>query len=307
MVMADGAAPSDRHFWRSHLASRLTGPTPTLARSPASARPWPSSAERGPGGEPTIFGVAFAVAYKDLGATALPPRWGSNTTTRYSYKLSAWNTTFTWFWQNIKMTPRGLPRLKGRRRAGLAAITTFHDGLRVAKDTSSASFPVSVFSAQEKTDPVIPISGSKKPGSRTELRRRPTRTSVPFLRPPTSPTSSRACAREEDRQELVFEWILDNEPGLWNDPPRVQPTALLTSRRDDRVQHRHRKADPDAIMAPRPPRMVGVLHSEGSRRGMRAKPDPARRTAIMHRVVPAEARRHEKKTGVPHPRCSDDA
>ena len=72
-----------------------------------------------------------------------------------------------WFWQNIEIDSHEVFLGKVAEKGGLAAITVPIMGW-VAKDTTSASFPVSVFGPQEKTDPDHPDFGNgKKPDGKT--------------------------------------------------------------------------------------------------------------------------------------------
>src|SRR5262249_31674277 len=89
VVQPDGATVSHPAVITEALASKVAGPVPTTKMTGIAN---PMSVECKSAGQPvspTIFGVAFADEDKDLGATA--HRWGGNTTTRYNWKLSAWN------------------------------------------------------------------------------------------------------------------------------------------------------------------------------------------------------------------------
>jgi hypothetical protein len=91
VMTPDGGTTVQAAVITEALASKVAGPVPTTKLTGMSN---PLSVEcKSPGQpvSPTIFGIAFADADKDLGATA--HRWGGNTTSRYNPKLDAWSTT----------------------------------------------------------------------------------------------------------------------------------------------------------------------------------------------------------------------
>jgi len=253
----------------------------------------------------TIFGVAWADNDKDLNAAA--HRWGGNTTTRYNPKIGAWNTTFTWFFQNIAIDSHDVFLRKVGELGGKAVITVPIMGW-IAKDKSSASFPVSVFGPQNKTDPYNPDFGDGlKPDGKTPIKPGdPTRTSVKLT--PEDVGQWVAAMRTADLKRgkrLIYEYILDNEPGLWMTAHRdvhPEPTTY-----DELLEKTIaygtavRKADPDALIAgPSSWGWWGYFYSaKDHEKGFALKPD--RRA---HGDVPLLAwylrklAEHEKKTGI---------
>ncbi|HEY8075706.1 MAG TPA: glycoside hydrolase family 44 protein [Labilithrix sp.] len=298
VVQPDGATVSHPAVITEALASKVAGPVPTTKMTGIAN---PMSVECKSAGQPvspTIFGVAFADEDKDLGATA--HRWGGNTTTRYNWKLSAWNTTYSWFWQNIKIDSHDVFLGKAEQKGGHAAITVPIMGW-VAKDTTSASFPVSVFGPQDKTDPDHPDFGNgMKPDGKTPIKPgEPTRTSVKL-----SPEEVGQWVAKTKASHKVYEYILDNEPGLWNTTHRdVHPEPMTYDELLEKTiayATAIRKADPDAIIAG--PASYGwweyFYSTKDHDEGFHAKPDRK-----AHGDVPLLAwylqklAEHEKKTG----------
>ena len=306
MVMADGGPVKSQTVITEAMASKVAGPTSNSGKISGATTPMAVECKSaGQAVSPTIFGVAFADNDKDLGATA--HRWGGNTTTRYNYKLSAWNTTFTWFWQNIKIDSHEVFLGKVAEKGGLAAITVPMMGW-VAKDTTSASFPVSAFGPQEKTDPDHPDFGNgTKPDGKTPIPPGPaTRTSIAVTPEDVGDFVTKVRAYEKKiGRKLVFEWILDNEPGLWSTTHRdVHPTPMTYDELLEKTiafGTAIRKADPDAVIAG--PTSYGwweyFYSTKDHDEGMRQKPDRK-----AHGDVPLLAwylqklAEHEKKTGV---------
>jgi hypothetical protein len=307
MVMGpDGGPVKAQTVITEAIASKVAGPTPTAGKISGATTPMAVECKSaGQAVSPTIFGVAFADEDKDLGATA--HRWGGNTTSRYNYKLSAWNTTFTWFFENIKIDSHEVFLGKVAEKGGLAAITVPMMGW-VAKDTTSASFPVSKFGPQEKTDPDHPDFGNgKKPDGKTNVTPGPpTQTSVAVTPEDVGDFVKKVRAYEKKiGKKLVFEWILDNEPGLWSSTHRDVHPAPMTY--DELLEKTIafgtaiRKADPDAVIAG--PASYGwweyFYSTKDHDEGMRSKPDRK-----AHGDVPLLAwylqklAEHEKKTGV---------
>jgi hypothetical protein len=246
VVQPDGATTVVNAVINEALASKVSGPMPTTKAVGISN---PLAVDCKSGGQPvspTIYGIAFADADKDLGATAF--RWGGNTTSRYNWKIGAWNTTYSWFWQNIKIDSHDVFLGKAQQLGGRAAVTVPIMGW-VAKDTTSASFPVSVFGPQEKTDPDHHDFGNgMKPDGHTPIKPgEPTRTSVKL----TPEEVGQWVAKMKGRG--VYEYILDNEPGLWNTTHRdVHPEPMTYDELLEKTiayATAIRKADPSALIA----------------------------------------------------------
>ncbi len=178
VVMTDGGAVSSQALITEALANKVAGPTPSGGKISGATTPMAVECKSlGQPVSPTIFGIAWADTDKDIGATA--HRWGGNTTTRYNPKLGAWNTGSDWFWQNLKIDSHEVFLAKAAAKGGLAAITVPIMGW-VAKDTTSASFPISAFGPQQKIDPDHPAfgNGTKADGKTLIPPGDPTRTSV---------------------------------------------------------------------------------------------------------------------------------
>lgn len=306
MVMADGGAVRVETVITEQLATKVAGPTPSGGKISGATTPMVVEC-KSPGQpvSPTIFGIAWADTDKDIGATA--HRWGGNTTSRYNPKLAAWNTGNDWFWQNLKIDSHEVFLSKVAEKGGLAAITVPMMGW-ISKDTTSASFPVSVFGPQEKTDPDHPDFGNgKKSDGKTLIKPgEPTRTSVKVTPEDVADFVRKVRAYEKKiGKKLVYEWILDNEPGLWSTTHRdVHPNPLTY---DELLETTIafgtaiRKADPDALIAG--PTSYGwweyFYSTKDHDEGFSSKPDRK-----AHGDVPLIAwylqklAEHEKKTGV---------
>jgi hypothetical protein len=202
---------------------------------------------------PLIYGIAFGDKdWPALGATAR--RWGGNPNTRYNWENGCGNAASDWFFENRC----------GGHYADFLAESAAHQAVNamtiptigwVAKDGTSYSFPVSVFGPQAKTDPwradagngVTPKGDKITPGP-------PSRTSAPA--PPEWAKRWVSAIRAEDAKtgnRSVYEYILDNEPMLWNATHRdVHPDPVGYDELLERtVQYGSaiREADPDAIIA----------------------------------------------------------
>lgn len=283
----------------------VAGPIPTVGKLAASTPMAVECKSAGQSVSPTIFGIAFADADADLGATA--HRWGGNTTTRYNWKLDAWNTAHDWYWQNLAIDSHEAFVAKAADKGGFAALTIPMIGW-VAKDTKSASFPVSVFGPQDKTDPDHPDFGNgMKPDGKTPIAPGdPTRTSVKFTPEDVSKWVTQIVGADRLRlKRVVYEYILDNEPGLWNSTHRdVHPQPVTYDELLERTiayGTAIRKADPDAIIAG--PAAWGWpeynFSAKDAAEGFRLKPD---RRAHGDEPLLAwylkKLAEHEKKTGV---------
>lgn len=255
---------------------------------------------------PTIFGVAFADADRDLGATA--HRWGGNTTSRYNPKLGdAWSTGSDWFFENVKIDSYEVFLAKVVEKGGVAAITVPMIGW-VAKDTTSASFPVSVFGPQEKTDPYHADFGNgKKTDGKTPIQPGdPARTSVKLSPEDVGAWVAKIRAADQRRgRKLVFEYILDNETALWNSTHRdVHPDPVTYDELLERTiafGAAIRKADPDALIAG--PAAWGwpeySFSAKDAAEGFRSKPDrKAHGDEPLLAWYLKKLAEHEKRTGV---------
>ena len=138
---------------------------------------------------PLIFGVGYAELPDprraepwELGATAR--RWGGNSSSRYNWELgNAWNTASDWFFKNVDYGGTPGPAyarfIEENRAHQIATALTVPILGWVAKDVSSASFPVSRFGPQRAVDPETHTFGDGvSPEGRNLLPDSPERTSV---------------------------------------------------------------------------------------------------------------------------------
>jgi hypothetical protein len=247
----------------------------------------------------------------EMGAAAA--RWGGNPSTRYNWQLgNAWNAGADWFFRNVDYT--------GGQAAGASYELALRDNLKhgvmmaltvpiigwVAKDTTSYSFPVSVFGPQQAVAPELPDAGNGKAKDGTLLPPGPpTRTSV--AAPPELIARWIATIREKDRlRGRSVRWvILDNEPMLWHVNHRdVHPKPLGYDELLERsiaYATAIRKADPQVLIAgPAEWGWTNYFYSaKDMAAGQAAAPD--RRA---HGNVPLlpwwlfQMRAHERKTGL---------
>ncbi|HTO99005.1 MAG TPA: glycoside hydrolase family 44 protein, partial [Myxococcales bacterium] len=208
---------------------------------------------------PLIYGVAHGEAgWWETGATAR--RWGGNPNTRYNWELgNAWNSASDFFFRNYGTaapgaTPAWQSFLDEDRAHGVAAAITVPLIGWVAKDTTSYSFPVSVFGAQRVVGPQNPDMGNGIAQDGTLLQPGPpTRTSVQA--PPSFIGRWVSAIRERVKAKggSVSHYILDNEPTLWSITHRdVHPEPVGYDELLERTLQYGtavRQADPDARMA----------------------------------------------------------
>ncbi len=211
---------------------------------------------------PLIYGTAFNP--QRLGKDdwvwdtgTLARRWGGNNTTRYNWRLgNAWNCAFDYFFQNANYTNNDnyswTDFLAENRAHRVGTALTLPMIGWVAKDTESASYPVSVFGPQQYS------AGDNGNGKRADGARidgaEPSRTSVPA--PPAFIGDwVRAIVAYDKAKGVrhVTHYILDNEPALWNSTHRdVHPKALTYDELLERTLAYGtavRAADPQALIA----------------------------------------------------------
>ncbi|MFO0756274.1 MAG: glycoside hydrolase family 44 protein [Byssovorax sp.] len=274
---------------------------------------------RGPGTivSPLIYGIAYDPMHDGrdrhqwaLGATIR--RWGGNPASRYNWELgNAWNTANDWFFENVDYT--AIPGFNARTfldddlEHGVQTALTVPMIGWVAKDTKSFSFPVSSFGPQRAVDPGKPDAGNGVgPDGKPIAPGPPSRTSAPM--PPESIGRWIAQIRAEDQRRgvrSVRQYILDNEPMLWNSTHRdVHPEPVTYDELVDRtVRYASavRAADPDAEIAG--PALWGwpayFFSAKDAAEGFHKKPD---RRAHGDKPLLAyyleRLRDHERKTGV---------
>ncbi len=254
---------------------------------------------------PMIYGLASDSAPEDLRAGAY--RLGGNRMSRYNWQIGACNTGSDWFFRNVPHHETHMDFInRTRARKAYAALTVPLLGW-VAKDKSSYSFPVSVHGPQKQAAPENSDIGNGVTPAGKEIRLGDTsRTSVEG-----SPDMIRrwveSIRAEEAKagQKLIHEYILDNEPALWNSTHRdVHPEPLTYDELLDRTIRYGtavRTAAPDAIISG--PAEWGWSNyfwsAKDAAEGFSKKPD--RRA---HGDIPLldwylqKLQEHEKKTGV---------
>jgi hypothetical protein len=175
-------------------------------------------------------------------------RWGGNTSSRFNYKIDAWNAAQDWFFHNYaadkpKMIPRFMAENVKRKAASYITLPMLP---WIAKDGTSMSFPRSLFPNQERFDGDAGngIGPDGKP-----LKADPKLTSIP-----NSPEFVAGWVKELKTQFGPYPhyYIMDNEPMLWNSTHRDVVHEPL---RYDTYLARYisfaqavRKADPAAVI-----------------------------------------------------------
>ena len=205
--------------------------------APAPAAPGPAltiaAADTGFPISPHIYGINFAdpalVAELGLGLV----RWGGNATTRYNWQLDTSNRASDWFFENIpndvpvsqlpeSSTANGF--VSDSRGAGADVIMTMPLIGWTPKDRTYAgcSFRVSVYGAQQSTDPWAPDCGNgRRPDGSLITGNNPNDASTPidesFV---TAWVNHLSSLHGSAAQGGVRFYSLDNEPMLWNSTHR---------------------------------------------------------------------------------------
>jgi hypothetical protein len=290
-------------------AHKRMGPT---GYDPATTRVLPvaiSCQERATKISPLIYGIAYNFqAERDehqwhMGATAR--RWGGNPTSRYNWLIHAWNVDMDWYFENLSVPPY-TSFLADDAAHGLRSALTIPIGGWVAKDTSSVGFPVDAYGPQEHFDPYNPGAGNGVAKDGTRLPSGPpARTSVA-----ASPAwigkwiDAIVAADRRSGRRSVDEYILDNEPNLWNTTHRdIRSTPLTYDELVDRTVaygQAVRAADPGAVIAgPAEWGWMNYLYSAKD-----AENDFAKTDRKAHGDVPLieyylrKLRDHEVRTGI---------
>ncbi len=265
---------------------------------------------------PGIYGVAFDSGRPNddspwaIGATAR--RWGGNASSRYNWKLHAWNAGNDWFFRNLEYT--GIKDytyetyLEQTREHGLKVALSIPMLGWVAKDRTSSSFPVAIFANQQQLDPTDPTRGNGRGPDGTELPPGPPAlTSIPA--PPEFMQqwveAIRAKDKSSGRGRAVSLYFLDNEPNLWSETHRdVHPEPLSYDELWEKTvayAHAIRAADPDAVIAG--PCEWGWTNYFYSALDMKRGGPTVRLDRRKHDDLPLiawylkKAAEHEKKTG----------
>jgi len=272
---------------------------------------------------PGLYGIAFADAPKELGATM--HRWGGNTTSRYNPELgNAWSTAQDWYWQNVKIDSWEIFAAKAERSGGAAAITVPIMGW-VAKDTDSYSFSIAKLGNQKEHDPEpnkrdrgngVNLLGKPippPPPETTSVKITPEQVGVwvakikelDAKREMAKGTPARAGAPAQPGKRLVRMYFLDNEPGLWHTTHRdVHPEPMSYDELLEKTiayATAIRKADPDALIAG--PASYGwweyFYSAKDHEAGFTNKPDrKAHGDTPLIEWYLRKLKEHEQKTGV---------
>jgi hypothetical protein len=211
---------------------------------------------------PHIYGINYA-AINDVdgqwGTGATTRRWGGNPTSRYNWRIGAWNTALDYYWRNVSIgndTQLGHQEyLTGNWEHGATSAMTIPMIGYVSKDDESYAFPVSEFGEQDSTDPDIPDAGNGyTPDEQPIPPGDPSRTSVRST--PADATEwirSMLDEAEAAGQPAPFMYFLDNEPDLWNTTHRdVHPEpSTYDEIRDLGIAYGEaiKAADPTALVA----------------------------------------------------------
>ena len=207
---------------------------------------------------PLIYGHAgSAKGWWELNATT--HRWGGNPTTRYNWENGhAWNTASDWFYRNVNLgsgEPLHFVWLEENLRRGVTSAITMPTIGWVAKDSSSYSFPVSIFGPQQQVAPENgDIGNGVSPDGKPLPPLDPGRTSVRAPPEFIGRWVQAIRARDQARgKRSVHEYILDNEPALWNTTHRdVHPKPVSYDELLERTltyATAIRQADPEAVIA----------------------------------------------------------
>ena len=265
---------------------------------------------------PMIYGIAFYpmndakdTQQFEIGATAR--RWGGNHTSRYNWQLgNAWNTAMDWFWENVNYTADPSYTYKkffaDNDAHKMATVLTVPTIGWVAKDITSYSFPKSKFPNQQQFDEWRSEAGNgKSPDGKPLDPGPPTETSVE-AKPEFIKKWIEAIRADDQKagKRSVSQYILDNEPALWNDTHRdVHPEPLTYDELLDRTLQYGgaiRSADPQAVIAG-PAEWGWPAYSysaKDAKEGFSLKPD-----RMAHGDVPLLAwylrklKEHEDQTG----------
>ncbi|WP_375773934.1 glycoside hydrolase family 44 protein [Archangium gephyra] len=264
---------------------------------------------------PLIYGIAFNNLRElkdnhqwELGATAR--RWGGNPTSRYNWKLgNVWNTANDYFFRNIVLgtSPQYTydSFLQANQQRGLQSALTVPMLGWVAKDATSVSFPKSLFGAQQKMDPDVTEAGNGISLSGEGLTPLPpAQTSLEA--PPSFVHEWVRSIREKDktRGRGVHQYILDNEPMLWNTTHRdVHPEPVTYDELLERTiayGTAVRQADPEGLIAgPAEWGWTNYFHSAadvapgGNKKDRKAHGNTALIPWYLKKLA-----EHEKQTGV---------
>ncbi len=239
-----------------------------------------------------------------MGATI--HRWGGNGASRYNWRINVLNAAQDWFFENHAAPSYARFLSDNESHEVLSTLTVPMLGW-VAKDATSYSFPVTVYGPQSKTDPWRPdVGNGLNPSGGRIPPGPPTRTSIPA--PPEWVKGWVSAIVERDAEagkRSVYEYILDNEPMLWNRTHGdVRPEPLGYDELLERtIQYGTaiRQADPGALIAgPAEWGWSGYFFSAKDLAGSSgARPDRrAHENVALVEWYLRKLREHEQRTGV---------
>lgn len=265
---------------------------------------------------PLVYGIAFYAPDDgrdthqfSMGASAR--RWGGNYTSRYNWERNAFNAGSDWYFRNLNYLGPGESWetfLETNAKKGMQTALTLPMLGWVAKDTTSVSFPIDRFPNPQDAEWQWKAGNGKGRDGKEFKPLPPNQTSV--AAPPEFVAKwVRAIAAKEKKsgRKLVHQYILDNEPMLWNSTHRdVHPEPLSYDallERTIKYATAIRQADPQAVIAG--PAEWGWSNYFYSAVDLKSFDGPAGKPDHRaHGGVPLAAwylrklREHEQKTGV---------
>ena len=200
---------------------------------------------------PYIYGIGYSGAgyltAKPWNMGASINRWGGNPTSRYNFELgNVWSSASDYYFRNGEITTGNAFEAfaANNAAAGMANAVTLPTLGWVAKDSTSFSFPVSVYGKQQDVNG--DAGNGKSPAGKDLESPDPKTTSVA-----TTPESVAGwVSKIKGRTAMYF---LDNEPELWFGTHRdVHPKpAGYDEILDKTLKYGAavRKADPNAVIA----------------------------------------------------------
>lgn len=200
---------------------------------------------------PYIYGIGYSGAGYltakpwNLGATI--NRWGGNPTSRYNFEQgNVWSSASDYYFRNGEITSGNAFEsfAANNAAAGMANAVTLPTLGWIAKDSTSYSFPVSVYGKQQ--DANDDAGNGKSPSGKDLQSPDPKTTSIAS----TPESVAGWVSRLKGRSAMYF---LDNEPELWYSTHRdVHPNpAGYDEVLDKTLKYGAavRKADPSAVIA----------------------------------------------------------
>ena len=263
---------------------------------------------------PLIYGLGFSPSqeFPPPSSWRLKPtarRWGGVAASRYNWELgSAWNPGAEGFFQNVNLV--GRPDFSWRTfleidvdRGVKTALTVPMVGW-VAKDMTSAGFPVAEYGKQEQESDRGGGNGIARDGTLLKPST-PLRTSVPAPPDFIGQWVTAIKAFEKKHGPAVSLYQLDDEPDRWAVTHRdVHPSPVTYDELLERTvgyASAIRKADPTAVIAG--PALSGWVASQLSAEDLAAgpgkKPDRlAHGDVALIEWFLAKLAAHEKRTGL---------